>query len=615
MSGVEPGAGGRFVGVVAKRGRFRVVEPLFEPGPQLTLHGDAEPGEMVLVSPEPRGARPVAPLGSPKRAADVVGALIWEAGLERGFGPELEGEAERAPAAAGEAGEAARRDLTALDTFTVDPATARDFDDAVSAQPDGDGLRLWIHIADVAAHVRPGSALEREAYARGTSVYVPGAVEPMLPAALSAGACSLAPDVERLAVTMELQLTAAGEPRAPSFYRSRVRSNARLDYEQLDGFFTGRAQPPAIVADPLAHARRASAALARRRGGGSLEIESAEPEFTFDADGDVSAAVGREQTESHRLIEQLMILTNEQVASLLEARRIPALYRVHEPPDAARVELLFEQLAALDLPAPPLPRNLQPQEASELVAEASRLVKREAKRRGGGRAAYTSLILRSLKQAFYSHRNIGHAGLASPAYTHFTSPIRRYPDLVAHRALLFGLGAGEARPEQGHVEEAGWHSSEREREAMRLERRADRICACFLLERELYGRGWDTRFEGEISGLVGGGGFVRFGGELAGVYEGFLPARALRGDYYDLNETETALVGRRNELVIRLGDPVTVSVGGISKHRGRVDLEPAAERPKRESRPGKRPQGRGSQGKRRKAPGAREGHGRRGGRR
>jgi ribonuclease R len=600
--------GERFVGVVAKRGRFRVAEPIFEPGPQVPLAGDAATGAMVLAARGPKGATAIMELGSPQRATDVAAALLWEGGLHRGFAEEVEQDAGRGAEAAASA-HAERRDLTALDTFTVDPATARDFDDAVSAQPDGDGWRLWIHIADVAAHVRPGSALEDEAYARATSVYVPGTVEPMLPVALSGEACSLAPGVERLAVTMEVWLSATGEPRGATFYRSRIRSDARLDYDQLDEVFGGRAEPPPAVADPLAHARAAAAALAGRRRGDSLEVSSGEPEFEFDEAGDVTGARASEQTESHRLIEHLMILTNEQVAQFLEARRAPALYRVHEPPDPERVALLFAQLAALDVPTPALPRNLQPQEAGEMVAQASRLAAGEAARRGHGAAAYTSLILRSLKQALYSHRNVGHAGLGSAAYAHFTSPIRRYPDLIAHRALLAELDAGESLPDRGHVEEAGWHCSEREREAMRLERLADRICGAFLLERELFNRGWDARFEGEVSGLVGGGAFVRFGGELTDVYEGFLPARLLRGDYYDLNETETALVGRRHGHVVRLGDPVTVSVTGIERPRGRVDLEPAAQAAEAQARPRRRPQTRRPRETRRKAQGTREGRG------
>ncbi len=307
---------------------------------------------------------------------------------------------------------------------------------------------------------------------------------------------------------------------------------------------------------------------------GSLEIESFEPEFSFDADGAVTRARSVPQTEAHKLIEHLMILTNEQVATLLEQRRIPTLYRVHESPDPQRIAFLVEQLAALDVPTPPLPKTLSPSEAGKLVSEISRTVAREAARRGHGREAYTSLVLRSLKQAYYSERNMGHAGLGSPAYAHFTSPIRRYPDLVAHRALLSAIGAGEERPDPGAVSEAGRHSSEREREAVAIERDADRVCASFLLNRELFESGWKRRFEGEVSGVIGAGAFVRFGGELGDVYEGLVPVRLLRADRFDLNQTQTALVGRRTGRALRLGDPLTVRVDSVDAPRGRVDLAP-----------------------------------------
>jgi ribonuclease R len=570
-----------FVGVAARRGRFLVAEPLFERGaPQVSISGGVRVRGGELIACEPRGARAsvVAKLGDPAIARDVAGAVIWERYGRRGFDRSLESEAEAAAEAA-ERIEPARRDLTALDTFTVDPVTARDFDDAVSASEDGDGIRLWIHIADVSAHVRPGSELDEEARRRASSVYVPGTVEPMLPLALSAGSCSLSPGVDRLAVTVETVIGADGRPRSASFYRSRIRSDRRLTYDELDEFFAGRAVPPEPIAEPLDLARRAAAALRDSRRSGALDVSTAEPEFEFDADGNVVGATGVEQTEAHGLIEQLMICANERVAERTERRQVPTIYRVHERPDPARAVALVEKLAALDLPTPALPGDestLSPGQAGELVAEASRLVTREAGRRGHGRAAYTSLVLRSLKPAMYSDRNLGHAGLASSAYAHFTSPIRRYPDLVAHRALLSTLGAGESEPERSEVGEVAAWCSEREREAMRAERDADDVCAAFLLERELYERGLDRRFEGEVSGVITAGAFVRFGGKLGDVYEGFLPARRLRGERFDLNETETAIVGGRTGKAIRLGDPVTVRVDGIEAARGRVDLVPAS---------------------------------------
>ena len=566
-SGVGP-----FVGVVSKRGRFLVAEPIFERGPGATLAQGRRPsasaGDLVLVGFGKRGARVIRSLGRPDVARDVLEGLMLERGLRRAFPRAVELEA-----AGLEPGrdERPRRDLTALATFTIDPESARDYDDAVSAEREDDRVRVFVHIADVSSYVRPGSALEREAQRRGTSVYVPGAVEPMLPPALSNDACSLVPGAERRAVTVELVMDGA-EVGSASFYRSLIRSDARLTYPQVDRVFAGAEGAAEPWSAPLEAAREVAAALRDRRAQrGSLAIESTEPAFEFDSRGDVVAVRREAQTESHSVIEQLMILANEQVAGMLADRRIPTLYRVHQAPDPESVRFLVEQLDSLDIETPPVPEHMTPRQAADVAAEVSHHVQRHIERSGRGREAFPPLVLRALKQAYYTPRNLGHAGLASERYLHFTSPIRRYPDLVAHRALLSAIGDDDVPPRADELTEAGEHSSMTERDAMVIERDADDVCLAFLLERTLSESGRELPFDGEVVGLTGGGAFVRFGEEG---FEGFLPARTLRGEWWSLNELGTALVGERSGRTLRLGDPVAVMVRSVEAPRGRVDLVP-----------------------------------------
>jgi ribonuclease R len=581
-TGLEDGAhGGPVVAVLDKHGRFFTATPFFERGRRLNVDrprsGSGGPGDLVLIKPTgPRSAhgRVIQRIGRPDVARDVIEALMLHRGLRRRFDPLVERAAREAAETVGERElrSGRRRDLRDLATFTIDPPTAKDFDDAISAEVLDDGaVHVWIHIADVAAHVPPGSPVDREAYRRGTSVYVPGAVEPMLPEALSNKACSLVPHQDRLAVTVELELDGANV-RKSAFHRTIIRSDARLDYPHIDRIFAGldRAEEP--WGEPLYAARRAAAALQEaREARGALQVESVEPEFAFSREGHVSALDPTAATESHRLIEHLMIAANEAVARLLETRKLPTLYRVHERPEPARVEHLVDQLASLDVPTPPVPERMTPQQAGDLVAEISRMVAEEIRRRGGhGRMAFTSLVLRTLKQAHYSARNLGHHGLGSAAYCHFTSPIRRYPDLVCHRALLAAVGAGEDPPPASRMEEAGAWCSQRERDAMGIERAADNVAGCFVLEAELFRVGWDYEFDGEVTGLIGAGAFVAFGEN----HDGLLPVRRLRSDWWELNELETMLVGADSGKAIRLGDPIRVQVGRVEAPRGRVDLLP-----------------------------------------
>jgi ribonuclease R len=583
---VSASGGGSRVAVLARQGKFLVAEPFFAPGPRVAVSRDTryDVGDLVLLGPPRSGTRGKGGggrratierrLGRPDVARDVIEGLMLDRGLRRRFDPVVQRSArEVAPAPVTLEG---RRDLRAMATFTIDPVTARDFDDAISAEAIvGEAAwRVWVHIADVAAYVKPRSAIDREAYRRATSVYAPGMVEPMLPPELSSDACSLVPGADRATVTVQMTISARGV-RDASMYRSVIHSDERLDYERVDRLFAGlegAAQPWGAA---LQDARAAAAALgALRAGRSAVVLDSPEPSFQFDADGHVVGAELSEQTESHRVIEHLMIAANEQVAAFLEEHRIPTLYRVHERPDSMAVERLIEQLASLGVPTPPVPAGpLTPQQAAEIIGEASVAVAAWVARTGQGARALNSLVLRSLKQAYYDARNRGHAGLASPRYCHFTSPIRRYPDLICHRGLLSAV-AGESAPEASWVQNAGPWCSTREREAMTVERDADDVASCFLLERELVAGGErDRLFTGEVVGLIGAGAFVAFGER--GQYEGMLPVRRLRGDWWELNEQATMLVGTRNGGALRLGDPVQVRVGRIDAPRGRVDLLPS----------------------------------------
>jgi ribonuclease R len=555
---------GRLVVEIGTRGKLVVGEPYFDPGVPVVIDrkglGDAGPGDLALVRTGRGRARIERLLGRSDRIENVLQALLLARGEEGAHEPHRLPE----PSLDG------RVDLRELPTFTIDPETAKDFDDAISVRAEGEGLRAYVHIADVSFFVAAGTPLDRGAAERGFSVYVPGLVAPMLPHDLADDACSLRPNQDRLTVTVEIPFDAALQSGEPLFYRSVIRSRARLTYGQAERMLSGRERARPEIGDGLRLAERLATELRRRRfARGALHIETREITFEFDGNGGIERAFSESEPHAHMLVEELMILANEAVGSLLAGRRRDALYRVHERPDPQSIERLLSVLAELDVPTPPAPdpERFTSAQAAPLVGEISERVTEYIRQSGRGVEAFPALVLRSLKQARYDPRNLGHAGLASTAYCHFTSPIRRYPDLVVHRALLRELGAAD-EPLPDDLPELADILSARERAAADVEYAADAISLAWLLDSTLFEQGWDAHFEGEIIGLIGSGLFVRFGE----VFEGFLPARLLGGDWFEPNALGTALEGRRSGRRYRLGDAIEVRVESIDRAQGKVSL-------------------------------------------
>ena len=529
-------------------------EPYFTAATPLMLDrkglGDAGPGDLVVARRTRGRARVERTLGPVDRIENVLEGLLVETGAQQQFEPYT-------PPGITFDG---RADLRELPTFTIDPETAEDFDDALSI----DDERAYVHIADVSYFIAAGEPLDRGAARRGFSTYVPGRVAPMLPHELADDLCSLRPHADRLCVTVELP----HDNSEPTFYRSVIRSDARLSYGQAAAIIAGAEEFEHV--ETLRRLDERARELRRVRfARGALRIQTPEVVFEFDGRGGVADAQRQGEPEAHALVEEFMIRANEAVAELLASRNRSALYRVHERPEPQSILLLLGKLAELEIPTPPAPDELTPSQAAAIASAAAELIETYVAQSGRGRDAFPALILRSLKQARYDPRNLGHAGLASRAYCHFTSPIRRYPDLVCHRALLAEIGAADATP-PNELGELAEHVSLREREAAKVEYQADEICLAWLLDSRLYEQGWETTFTGEIVGVIGGGLFVRFDD----VFEGFLPARRLPGDYFEASPLGTALTGRRGGGTLRLGDPIEVRVERIERHSGKVEVSP-----------------------------------------
>jgi ribonuclease R len=406
----------------------------------------------------------------------------------------------------------------------------------------------------------------------------------MLPLELSADVCSLRPDEVRRVVSIELRVGADGKPGAPRVLRALIRSRARLTYEDVHEVLEGRRTHPngALIARADALARELRA---RRHARGAFTLAARELSFQI-ADGRVVEARWDEEPRAHALVEELMLLANEAVGGTLARAKRPALYRVHEHPTHEALLQLVDRLTALGLPVAPLPERADGPEAARWVARQAELLEPIIRQRPATREPFAALLLRTLQQARYDPVNTGHSALASPAYVHFTSPIRRYPDIVVHRAACALAGLGEEAPKARDLPDIGLRCSRVEREAEGAERRAESICLAFLLRDHLRRDGWHQSFEGVVTGLIGAGLFVRFGD----VFEGFLPARRLDPrERFDVDEHGVALVGRSSGRMIRLGDDISVVVTAVDPPRGRatLDLVPENEAPRPRVRPAK----------------------------
>jgi ribonuclease R len=457
---------------------------------------------------------------------------------------------------------AGRVDLRGVPLVTIDGADARDFDDAVYAEPNANGFRLIVAIADVSHYVKPGSALDTEAYNRATSVYFPGFVVPMLPETLSNGICSLNPRVERLAMVCDMQIDGEGEVVRSKFYAAVIRSHARLTYTRVWQAIGEKnrdaCEELADVLPHLKHLHQLYRVLARaRQRRGAIDFESSEVEFRLAPSGEVVQLGAYQRNDAHKLIEECMIAANVEAAKFLHKRRIPAPYRVHASPPASKYDDLLEFLKEFHLQLPPVDQ-VKP-------ADFSALLKKVRKRPDA--SLIESVLLRSQSLAVYQPGDPGHFGLALSTYTHFTSPIRRYPDLLVHRAIRHALIGG--KPDDYFYtanEMAGFcvHCSQNERRADEAERDVDERYKCAWMEKHV-----GSEFDGIVSGVTSFGLFVEL---VESKINGLVHITQLPNDYYHFDAVRHLLTGERRGLKFRLGDPVRVQVLRASLEDRKIDF-------------------------------------------
>ncbi|MCX7625471.1 MAG: ribonuclease R [Candidatus Sumerlaeaceae bacterium] len=601
--------GGR---VLPRNERFTRIIVTPRPPAELNVHdGDIVIAEIVewTQASQPLIGRVREKLGDDATPGIDVTVIIREAGIDPEFPPPVTAEAERLPRTIAPEEIRRRRDFRDVVTFTMDGLHAKDFDDALSVEKLANGnWLLGVHIADVSWYVREGSQLDREAYERATSIYPVDRVVPMLPERLSNDLCSLRPNEDRLTLSCLMEVDGRGRVGRYWIYEGIIRSRYRLVYEDVQQFMEGKA--PAALAheleaireelETLYELRRVLTAMRHRRG--ALDLDIPETEIVFAPDGSVADVVRRERLEAHRVVEEAMILANEVVASHLFNLRVPSIYRVHEEPDVEKLRQLMPVLAQLGVRFPA---------KGDITTEALQVAIKRSEEVPGGHIA-RRLILRSMMRAHYCEENVGHYGLASTCYTHFTSPIRRYPDLIVHRILRETFDAGAPNcglyspPRDPELEDdrrvhhssaekrvlsprrfehwdlflpaAARHCSERERRAEEVENRATTAKALEYMLKHL-----GDHFNGVITSVVTWGFFV----ELAEKpIEGLVHIRRLEDDFYEYDEERMALIGRNTGKLFRVGQEVVVAVERIDLAALELDLLLVSATPSRASHDG-----------------------------
>jgi ribonuclease R len=516
--------------------------------------------------PEGRIVRVIGRPGQPGIDAELI---IEQYELPVHFTPATLREAEDIPQQLGAAMRKGRKDLRDLVTVTIDGETARDFDDAISIEKIKAGYRLWVHIADVSSYVREGTSLDEEAYQRGTSVYLPDRAIPMLPEALSNGICSLNPNVDRLTFTCEMDISPEGEIVRYDIYESIINSNERMTYTAVREILVDkdpdrRKRYAALLGEFGLMEELMSILRAKRAKRGSIDFDLPEPQIVLDLQGRMTDILRAERNMAHQIIEEFMLAANETTARHIERKKAPFIYRIHEEPAEEKLTDLIEFLATLGITLPAV-KKLKPLHLQKALAKAKDTPEE---------TLINTVLLRTMKQAKYSAENVGHFGLAAETYTHFTSPIRRYPDLIVHRILKADLRGKLKDPaiveklaEQlpGQAE----HCSKRERIAMEAER--DVIT---MLKLEFMKDKVGEVYDGIITGVLQFGFFVQLRDFFV---EGLVHVSSLNDDYYHYVEKLHLLRGEKKKFSYRIGDTVRVQVDRVDAVRKRIDFSLSAD--------------------------------------